>query len=550
MAKTLLYKLKESVLAILPITVLVTIISLTLIEVSWQLILLFLAGAALLIIGMTLFTLGSDVAMMPMGQSVGSFLSRTKKKQFPFVIIIALAIGMIITIAEPDLMVLANQLSPGGGTNYVILISVAVGVGIFLAVSVIRTFFNIKLKYLLLGSYALVFALAIVTQIVNPSFTAIAFDSGGVTTGPITVPFLMALGLGLAAVRNGDKGSDDSFGMIALCSIGPIVAVFIVGLTGMSDIGVPENTIPVINTASDFFVAFGHGLIDYAKEVAIALLPVTVVFFIFQIFFLKLPKVQVIRIIIGILYTFVGLTIFLTGVNVGFMPMGKIIGQEFALKSYSWLLVPVGMVMGALIVMAEPAVHVLTKQVEEVTGGTISRKVMMVALCIAISIAVGLAMIRVLTGISIFYFIVPVYALSLVLMFFVPPIFTGIAFDSGGVASGPMTATFLLPMAIGAVSALGGNVYTDAFGIVAFVAMTPLITIQLVGLVFKLKATRTEHKAAIYAKKYATLADTNKLETIDFDDEVIDFDSETEYNVSTDGDSIKNQNPKENDTDA
>ena len=535
MAKTLLHKLKESVLAVLPITVLVIIIALTLVDISLEIIALFMMGAVFLIVGMSLFTLGSDISMMPIGQSVGSFLSRAKKRQFPFVILIALVIGFIITIAEPDLMVLANQLNPTDGINYTILFSVAIGVGIFLVISVLRTFFNIKLKYLLLGSYSIVFAIAIATQIVNPDFVAIAFDSGGVTTGPITVPFIMALGIGLAVVRKGDKSSDDSFGMVALCSVGPILAVFIVGLMGVSEIGVPQNTVPFIETAGDFFAAFGHGLVDYIQEVAIALIPIIAVFLIFQIFFLKLPKTQIIRISIGILHTFLGLSLFLTGVNIGFMPMGKLIGQEFALKSYSWLLVPIGMVMGALIVLAEPAVHVLTKQVEEITGGAISKKVMTCALCLAIAVAVGLAMFRELLQLNIFYFIVPVYVISLVLMFFVPPIFTGIAFDSGGVASGPMTATFLLPFAIGIASALNINVYANAFGLVAFVAMTPLITVQIVGLIFKIKS-RNSDKNAELVTPIRTISGDNEFRICNFDGEIIDFDGETEYGETANGD--------------
>lgn len=520
MLKTLWSKLKESLVSILPVSAVVLIIALTLIDVPTEYIWAFVIGTVLLIVGMMLFSLGSDVAMIPMGNAVGSFLSRPKRKYFPLVLFAAFLIGAIITIAEPDLLVLATQLGKDGNMNVFLLLSVAVGVGLFLMVSVIRTFFNLKLKYILLGAYVLAFALGIALNIVNPNALAVAFDSGGVTTGPITVPFLMALGIGLAAVRNSKEGSDDSFGMVALCSIGPILAVLIMGLLGLEmtpDTAVAGFTDGIGN-------AYLAGFLTYLLEVAVALIPIIVVFLFFQIFFLKLPKGQVIRILIGLLYTYVGLVIFLTGVNVGFSQMGMLTGFELALKPYKWLLLPLGMVLGALIVLAEPAVHVLNKQVEEVTGGSISRKVMMVALSVGVAVAIGLSMLRVLLNIHLFWFLIPVYVISLALMFFVPPIFTGIAFDSGGVASGPLTATFLLPLAVGAVSALSGGdtsaILNYAYGLVAFVAMTPLITIQLVGLVYKIKSDAMQRAAS---KSAAEVGSDDELIEFDEDDEIIEF---------------------------
>jgi hypothetical protein len=514
-----LEKLRESLLSVLPITALVVITALSVGGVEGRLIWLFLVGAFFLTIGMGLFTLGADVAMMPMGNSVGTMLSKTKRSRFPLVLGVAFVIGLVITVAEPDLVVLSEQLN-----SKALVYIVGAGVGLFLALSVVKTFFKIKLTYILMGCYLVVFALAIAVHALAPDFLAIAYDSGGVTTGPITVPFLMALGIGLAAIRGGKSGSDDSFGMIALCSVGPIIAVMIIGLVGGVSVAPPDNSVPEFAGFSGIMRLMGEGILHQAKEVAFALLPVIGVFFLFNLTLLKLPKAQIIRIIIGIAYTYVGLTLFLAGVSVGFMPMGKSLGGVIASRSYKMILIPLGMVMGCLIVLAEPAIHVLNKQVEEITGGAISKKLMLTSLCLGVAVSIGLAMVRVLTGVSIWWFIIVAYGVSMLLMFFVPPIFAGIAFDSGGVASGPMTATFLLPLAIGASSAIGGKVFADAFGLVAFVAMTPLVIIQLVGLAFKLKTHRIGKREVLLAKagQIPLSGDTAKT---------VDFDGDSRYNI-------------------
>jgi hypothetical protein len=446
-------------------------------------------------------------------------LAKTKKNRRWLAFLIVFVIGLVITIAEPDLQVLASQLN-----SKALIYIVAGGVGLFLAVSVMRIFFRWKLRILLFAFYGLVFAGAVVLQFVNPDFLAAAFDSGGVTTGPITVPFLLAFGIGISTVRSSKNAEDDSFGTVALCSVGPILAVIIMGLTKTVSIGGSEAA-AAPESAGAVFTAFGQGFLHNLGNVAIAVGPILAVFFLFQLINLRLPKSQIIRIIIGILYTYVGLTVFLTGVEVGFLPLGSLLGAQLASLEFNWILIPIGVAMGALIVLAEPAIHVLNKQVEEVTGGAISKKVMLVSLCIGVSAAVGLSMLRVVTGISIWWFLVPVYAVSLVLMFFVAPMFTGIAFDSGGVASGPMTATFLLPFAVGA--AADGRVFTDAFGLVAFVAMAPLITIQAVGLIFKLKTKRLSQSSLdqVLLLGAKELSETFG-ETVDFDvpSAPIDFD--------------------------
>ncbi len=508
MVKHIWEKFKEAVFAVLPVTLIVLALCFTLVKVTVEFIVLFLIATVFLIFGMTLFTLGADVSMMKIGQAIGSHV--TKSRSAVFVGIICFVLGVIVTIAEPDLRVLAESV-PIVKTEVMIL-AVAVGVGIFLVVSFFRVYLQIKLSYILLIMYGLVFALALSPLIPN-NFVASAFDSGGVTTGPITVPFIMALGVGLASVRGDKNSAEDSFGLVALCSIGPIFTVLILGaFNDTSGVTAESNLIAEYSSFSEIFLAYIRAIPHYMKEVALALLPIIVFFIIFQIFSLKLGKVTVIQIISGLVYTFVGLVLFLVGVNLGFMPMGAYIGKELGGSSIAWALIPIGAFIGWFIVSAEPAVHVLKQQVEDVTEGAVKGKSVGLALSVGVAISVGLAMLRVITGISIWYVIIPGYLFSLVMTLFVPPIFTAIAFDSGGVASGPMTATFLLPLALGACEAAGGNLLTDAFGLVAMVAMTPLVTIQLLGLIGKLKAVRT-NKAIEPIVTQAVLSD----EIIDFD---------------------------------
>ena len=493
MNKKLKLKIHESLSAVIPITLIVLALGMTVVPMELSTLMLFLAGAALLILGMGFFTLGADMAMMPIGEQVGTQLTRSKRLWL--IVAACFVIGVIITVAEPDLQVLARQ-TPAV-PDRVLIFTVAAGVGFFLVVSFLRILFGWNLSWLLIGFYIVVFALAV---FVPDAFLAVAFDSGGVTTGPITVPFIMALGLGLTAVRGDKNAESDSFGLVALCSIGPILSVLILGMIyNPEGAGYTPLSIPDIASTRELWLEFGHALPDYAKEVLLALAPILAFFVVFQVFFLKLRRKALVKILVGMLYTLVGLTLFLTGVNVGFMPAGNYIGKQLAELPYNWVLVPLGMLIGYYIVKAEPAVLVLNKQVEEITGGAISQKVMMAGLSIGMSVSLGLSMVRVLTGVSLLWFLVPGYALALGLSFLVPKIFTAIAFDSGGVASGPMTATFLLPFAMGACEAVGGNILTDAFGIVAMVAMTPLITIQIIGLVYQFKTRRAPAAAEVHA---------------------------------------------------
>ncbi len=490
MKELLKEKIRESLTAVLPITIIVLVLSFTnLSPMPAGMLILFLLSAVLLVVGMGFFSLGSDLSMMPMGTEVGRKIFSMKK--LPLIIIICFVIGSAITIAEPDLQVLAHQFT--AVEDIVIILTVAVGVGAFLVLAVLRQIFNLKLRTLLIIFYSIVFLLSF---FVKPEFLPLSFDSGGVTTGPITVPFIMAFGIGIAACSKAQSEEENNFGLVALCSIGPILAVLIMGIIlNSAEVTPPDFMIPNIVDSQQVGKQFAVGFPSYMKEVAFGLSPIMAFFVIFQLLTRELNKKSLIKIGVGTIYTYIGLVLFLTGVNVGFMPVGNFLGQQIAGLEYNWILIPLGILMGYFIVVAEPAVHVLKKQVEEITNGAVPGKSMIFSLSIGVGISIGIAMLRILTGLSLYWFIIPGYALALVLSFFVPGVFTSIAFDSGGVASGPMTATFLLPFAMGACEALNGNLLSDAFGLVALVAMTPLITIQILGLVYKRKVqTATELK--------------------------------------------------------
>ena len=476
--KELWAKIKEALVSALPVTLIVYILALTpLVDLSPAELITFSVGAVLLILGIGLFNLGADLAMTPMGTHVGAGLSR--QKRLWLLLAVCFVLGMLITIAEPDLQVLANQVSAVmNGT--VLVYAVGVGVGAFLIVAILRIVFRVKLGSILMLFYMLLFALALLLVVSgNENLLPLGFDSGGVTTGPITVPFIMALGVGISNVLGDRHSKENSFGLVSLCSVGPILAVLVLGIFSKNDMvyQVPDYTVnpDIVGT---FLDAAGHT----CKEVAIALGMIVVFFLLCQIIFLRLPWRKLLRIAIGVLFTFGGLVIFLTGVNVGFMPIGYKIGHALG-SGHPGLMIGFGLVIGVLVVLAEPAIHVLNSQVEEVTGGLVRKKSMMLGLCIGVGAAIALSMVRIVYDFSLVYYVVPGYFISLALSLFVPPVYTAIAFDSGGVASGPMTSGFILPLATGACVAMQGAdaVLRDAFGVVALVAMAPLITIQLLG---------------------------------------------------------------------
>ncbi len=482
--KRLREKAKESIKSVTPIMFIVTTLCLSVAPVANDQMVSFLLGGLAVIVGLGLFNFGAENSMTEIGSLIGSRI--TKSLKLWLVLLVSFLLGVIITIAEPDLTVLAGNVPHIN--SLVLILTISVGVGFFLLVGMLRILMGVPIHWILMGSYALVFLLAAFS---DPDYLSVAFDAGGVTTGPMTAPFILALGAGVAAIRSDRNAEADSFGLVAVCSVGPILMVLALGFfyPGESGVIAAEATRSYANTV-EVGMGFGAAFPQYMKEVAAALLPVLAFFLIFQVFLLKLGLRTLARILVGLVFTYVGLVLFLAGANVGFSSLAVLLGNTLGNGATRAALVPVGFLLGWFIVRAEPAVHSLTQQVEDVSAGAVSAKIMRTSLSFAIGGAAALSILRSMLGIHIFWFLIPGYAVSLALAFFVPPIYTAIAFDAGGVASGPMCTTFLLPLAIGVCQASGGSVLTDAFGCVALVAMMPLLTVQIMGLVGRLKARR------------------------------------------------------------
>lgn len=477
MWKALLDKLKEAAISVIPVTLIVLLLNLTpFVAFTATETVVFSCCAVALIVGMALFNLGADMAMTPMGEQVGSGL--TKSKKLNVLLIVCFLMGVFVTVAEPDLSVLAAQVA-GVIDHTALIVAIGAGVGFFLILAILRVVFRLHLSHLMTFFYMLLFSLgALIVASGKEGFLPLAFDSGGVTTGPITVPFIMALGVGVSAALGDKRDRETSFGFIALCSIGPMLAVSMLGLfsTGEVDYQLPQYAVQ-----ADFSQIFST-VLTTGKEVCVALLPIVAFFFVLQFLFLKLPKRRILQIVIGIFYTFFGLMIFLAAVTIGFMPIGYKMGEQLALQS-PVVMIAFAFLLGVTVVLAEPAIHVLNGQVEHVTGGAVKKSSMLIALSVGVGVAIALSVVRVLCDFSVLYYLVPGYFISLGLSFFVPKLYTAIAFDSGGVASGPLTSSFILPFLVGLCAVLQGadKVLVDAFGLVSMVAMTPLISIQTLG---------------------------------------------------------------------
>lgn len=506
-------KLRESLFSVLPISLIVVVINFLTTPMNNFNLISFITGSIFLTVGMCFYTLGVDTAMSPIGENIGSKV--TKSRKIWYILLMSFILGVIITIAEPDLAVLEAQ-SKVQGLTFII----AIGIGLFMLIAIIRIVFRIKLKYLLLVLYGALFTIVLIAYFLNDGIIALSFDSGGVTTGPITVPFIIALSSGITGVLGGSGQEDSEFGTIGICSVGPILMVLVIGLlngtTPTSNGYAQSNFSSFSQVIGYYFELIPHELLNVLKS----LTPIIAFFLIFQFFSLKLNSITLTKIIVGLFYSIFGLALFFTGVNAGFIPTGEYIGKVLALSN-KWLIIPIGMLVGLFITFAEPAVHVLANQVEDVTEGVIRSKSMLFTLALAMALAVGLAMLRVITEINLLLIIVPGYAIALAMTFIVQEIFTGIAFDSGGVASGPMTATFLLPFTAGASYIVSGDAgVAQTFGVVALVAMTPLLAIQIIGIIYEIKTSRKKRVASAYFADMLThegeiidleiLADPNK----------------------------------------
>ncbi|MCR5706413.1 MAG: DUF1538 domain-containing protein [Acholeplasmatales bacterium] len=512
MIRDLWSKIKEAVISILPVTLMIILLSFTpLYDLKGSELLTFIISAIVLMLGIGLFSLGADIAMQPMGETVGSSLIKTKK--LPLIIVITLILGILVTVAEPDLTVIAKQIGVAVNTNltvgqWMLIITIGVGVGIFLVLAILKIIFNKDLTMLLMFGYLFLFAVTCILLVRKPEYLGMTFDLGGVTTGPLSGPFIMAMGLGVATVIGGRNAKENSFGLVALCSVGPII--FAILLVSVVKGGELSNLLSGYGYHLDSHII--EKLAENAGTVLLSVILIFGAFLLLNILFIKLPRVKILKFLIGILYTFAGVTLFLTAAEIGFLPTGYKIGSQLANKEAA--LIIFGFVIGFVVVLAEPTLHVLTKQVEEVTTGAIKKKTMLIALCIGIGIAICLSMIKIVFGFSVLWFLIPGYLVSFALSFFVPKLYTGVAFDAGAVASGPLTSTFIVPMAIGVCSIVydtNVDIIRQGYGIVAMVAMTPLITIQILG--FK----------SVIQKQLTAKRRLKAIESTEHDDQIIEF---------------------------
>lgn len=482
-------KVKESAISVLPFFLIIATLYLIFIPFNIWAFLSILIATLLMIGGMSLFNVGVDMSTMKMGGYVGSNLSQSRR--FSFMIILSFIMGFIVTIAEPDLMVLAEQV-PGISSHWVILITVSVGTGIFLLLSTIRTLFRWSIKTVLVISYGLSLILSIFAPI---NFLPLAFDSIGVTTGAVSVPFIMSFGLGICAVRSGKNNQEDGFGLIALASIGPVLAVLIVSLFINANGSAIVDSVSASSTIGEMGILFGNNILSYLKDVFIVIIPIFLFFLIYNFIYLKLPKSSLFRLFIGLIYTYVGLVIFLSGVGSGYLPMANILGSTIIDLGYNWVLIPLSLLIGFFLVFAEPAVHVLNKQIEDITEGVIKKKAMLIGISIGVAIAMLIIVIRCLWQIDFVYFVVPIVLTMIILCKFCPNLFVAIAFDSGGAAAGSLTASFVLPFMVGICSSLGIDVLSFAFGTVGIIAMLPTIVVQIMGVRFNYIVNKNKRKS-------------------------------------------------------
>jgi len=488
----LLSKLKEVLSAVSPIVIIVLILNFTLVHLPGAFLIQFIIGAIAIILGLSILLFGIEIGILPFGNHMGTaFL---KSNTLWFVIIIGFLLGFFVNIAEPDLQVLAAQVSSVMGgyiSTIVILIAVSIGTGVMLALGITRIVKNFSLNIIFIIIYGIIAVLAVFS---SSDMMAIGFDASGATTGALTVPLVLALSVGVSAMKKNSKSSEeDSFGLVGIMSTGAILGVLILNFFIKTDNIAGELPLPGAGTGS-LLESFITEIPKIAVDSFVALLPMVLILVLFQKIIFKVHPRAFFKMVLGFIYTYIGLIIFLVGVNAGFMNVGNLIGNSLAMYENKAILVGTGFLLGMLVILTEPAVYVLTQQIESVTSGYIKRKTVLATLSIGVAFAVGLSMLRIVVpGIKLWHYILPGFFISLLLTFFVPKIFIGIAFDSGGVASGPMTATFILAFAQGASDAIEhSNILTDSFGVIAMVAMTPLIALQVLGLIYKIKSRKSE----------------------------------------------------------
>lgn len=486
---SILNKLKENVFAVLPVTLLVVILHFLVAPIDGLALTRFVVGGVVIIIGLSIFLLGVDITIQPVGQALGSSLVR--KKNLILLMVVGFFVGFLINVAEPNLHVLSAQVQMVTGgllPAFLILVVAAIGIGIMIAMGLLRTVLQWSIKNFLLIMYGAILVLCILAP---TDFIGIAFDASGAATGSITVPFILALGLGVASVHGGKGGEEDSFGLTAAACGGPIIAVLLMaifmGLEGIDPVDMSEEA-GVIDTS--VFGPFLSQVPVLAKEIFLAIAPVFVITLIAQVTLMKLPRRTFRRIMVGFIYTYIGFVLFLTGVNAGFMDAGRLLGEAVAAQPV-WITVGVGALVGLVVILAEPSVHVLTAQVEDITAGALTRNAILITLALSAAASVALTVIRLVTGVPLWPFFLFGYGAALIISRFTPAMFVGLGFDSGGVASGPMTSTFILAFAQGVAVAVSGPLgLLDAFGVIAMVTVVPPITLQIFGIIYERQQKR------------------------------------------------------------
>lgn len=459
-------------------------------------------GYVCVVFGQALFLVGLDSSILPIGKMVGKSLIKLKK--MALIVFFGLLFGLLATVAEPALAVLARQthmVMPAVNETVFIWITGA-GIGLFVGFSLYRVVRDMSIKTVFAALYIAIF-LAVI--FVPEQFVALAFDGSGATTGDVSVPFILSIGLGISVTMSKHKTNDDTFGIIGIASAGPILAVFLYGIILRAMRG---GTLPPAGVydpgAAESFVEI---VLSNLGGVALALFPVVLVFIPFQFFLIRQSKKEFVKVLLGTIPVYIGLLIFLSGIDFGFAFAGKYIGEVFLDPArpggFKWLLLIVAFVLGAAITLSEPAVTVLGEQLEEITNGHIRKMTIRLTLAIGIGVASVLSIVKILTQVNILWFLVPLYAAALIMMKFTSRLFVGLAFDSGGVTGGALTSAFLTPLTLGvaqAVAATAGgaaqSVLTNGFGIIAFISVTPLIAVQTLGIIYDLLIKKAHRKSA------------------------------------------------------
>lgn len=483
-------KFKEVLFSVLPITILVLLLNFSISPLETPMLVRFMIGSMFVVLGLTIFLFGIDMGIAPLGDLTGESLAKSNKLWI--VLTSGLILGFFISVAEPGLMVLANQVdmvTAGSIESIKILFVVSFGLAIMLALGFLRVFYNLPLYKILLGLYLIIFVGALFT---SREFLAIAFDASGSTTGILAVPFILSLSVGLSKMKRDSKASEkDSFGLVAIASTGAILSVLLLDILSEST-GFSATLSLTTNDTDSIIMPFIRGIPRNMKDSFLAILPLITILLILQKAVFKLNKRALRKVVTGFIFALIGLFIFLWGVNTGFMDVGSSLGKSLVLMENKMFIVIIGFILGAVTILAEPAVYVLTQQIEDVTSGYVNRKAVLFPLAIGVGLAVALSVVRVITpSLQLWHYLLPGYLVSLGLMFIIPKLFIGIAFDAGGVATGPVTATFILAFIQGAAHAFeGADLMADGFGMIAMVAMMPIVTLEILGLVFKIKSIK------------------------------------------------------------